>query len=46
MLAYFPLPTRNMREINYLQFCHDIDRPEDLWKPYIAKNPVEDKGMA
>lgn len=34
-----------MREINYLQFCHDIDKPEDLWKPYIAKNPVEDKGM-
>lgn len=35
----------NMRELNYLIFCHDIDRPEDLWKPYIPKNPVEDHGQ-
>lgn len=35
----------NMRELNYLIFCHDIDRPEDLWKPYIPKNPVEDNGQ-
>lgn len=36
----------NVREINYLMFCHDIDKPEDLWKPYVAKNPKEDKGFA
>ena len=36
----------NMREINYLNFCQDIDRPEDLYEPYVAKNPVNDIGMA
>lgn len=36
----------NMREINYLNFCHDIDKPEDLFKPYVPKNPVEEKSYA
>ena len=36
----------NMREINYLAFCQDIDKPEDLFEPYVAKNPVEDLGVA
>jgi hypothetical protein len=35
-----------MREINYLKFCQDIDRPEDLFEPYLAKNPKDDTGMA
>ena len=34
-----------MREINYLQFCHDIDKPDDLFAPYVAKNPVADNSM-
>lgn len=33
----------NVREINYLKFCADIDKPEDMFKAYVAKNPVEEK---
>lgn len=36
----------NMREINYLNYCADIDKPEDLFKPYNAKHPVPDQSMA
>ena len=36
----------NIREINYFEFCQDIDRPEDLFKPYVAKNPVSDITIA
>jgi len=36
----------NMREINYLIFCADIDKPEDLFKPYIPKKHVEDESFA
>ena len=30
----------NMREINYLGFCADVDKPEDMFPEYVAKNPV------
>jgi hypothetical protein len=36
----------NIREINYFEFCADIDKPEDLFKPYVAKNPTNDTNMA
>ena len=36
----------NVREINYFSFCQDIDRPEDLFKPYVAKNPVNENSIA
>lgn len=29
----------NVREINYFKFCADIDKPEDMFVQYIAKNP-------
>ncbi len=29
----------NIREINYFMFCADIDRPEDIFPRYTAKNP-------
>jgi hypothetical protein len=35
----------NIREINYFAFCMDIDRPEDLFKPYVAKNPVNENSI-
>jgi Ca2+-binding EF-hand superfamily protein len=31
----------NIREINYFMFCADIDRSEDIFPRYIAKNPKE-----
>ena len=33
----------NMREVNYVNFCQDIDRPADLFKPYVAKKEVKEK---
>jgi len=33
----------NIREINYFKFCADIDRPQDIFVQYNAKNPVEEK---
>ena len=32
----------NIREINYFKFCADIDRPQDIFPEYIAKNPVKE----
>ena len=32
----------NIREINYFMFCADIDRPEDIFPKYVAKNPQPD----
>lgn len=29
----------NVREMNYFEFCKDIDRPEDLFNLYQAKHP-------
>ena len=35
----------NVREINYFRFCADIDRAEDIFPPYVAKNPKEEPPM-
>jgi hypothetical protein len=32
----------NIREINYFKFCADIDKPEDIFPAYQAKNPVNE----
>jgi len=32
----------NTDEINYWKFCSDVDRPEAIYPPYIAKNPKAD----
>ena len=29
----------NIREVNYFKFCADIDRPQDIFPEYVAKNP-------
>ena len=29
----------NVREINYRDFCADIDQPKDMFVQYIAKHP-------
>lgn len=29
----------NMKEINYIGFCHDVDKPEDMFPAYTAKRP-------
>ena len=29
----------NIREVNYFKFCADIDRPQDMFPEYVAKNP-------
>lgn len=31
------------KEVNYYNFCKDVDRPEQMFPPYIAKNPVAEK---
>ena len=36
----------NVREVNYVNFCQDIDRPEDLFSGYVPKHPQPDQGMA
>ena len=35
----------NVREINYIAFCADIDRPEDIFPDYTPKNPKEEPPM-
>lgn len=32
----------NIREVNYFKFCADIDRPQDIFPEYVAKNPKPD----
>lgn len=32
----------NTQEINYWKFCSDVDRPEAIYPPYVAKNPVKE----
>jgi hypothetical protein len=32
----------NVREVNYYKFCTDIDRPEDIFPLYVAKNPKKE----
>lgn len=27
-------------EVNYFKFCNDLDRPEDIFPGYVAKNPL------
>lgn len=29
----------NTKEVNYLKFCQDVDRPEDMFPGYTPKNP-------
>lgn len=36
----------NIREVNYVNFCQDIDRPEDLFLKYVPKYPVSDTNFA
>lgn len=36
----------NVREVNYVNFCQDIDRPEDLFSGYVPKHSVPDTGVA
>lgn len=31
------------KEVNYYHFCKDVDKPEDMFPPYIAKKPVAEK---
>lgn len=31
------------KEVNYYNFCKDVDRPEDIFPPYVAKRPVEER---
>jgi hypothetical protein len=33
----------NIREVNYVKFCHDVDHPEDIFPEYVAKHPKEEK---
>lgn len=32
----------NIREVNYFKFCADIDKPQDIFPEYVAKNPKPD----
>lgn len=34
------LDNGNTREVNYLKFCQDVDRPEDMFPGYTPKHPV------
>ena len=36
----------NIREVNYVNFCMDIDKSEDLFQKYVAKKPVSDISFA
>ena len=31
------------KEVNYYHFCKDVDRPEDMFPPYVPKKPVAEK---
>ena len=33
----------NVKEINYFNFCKDVDRPEDMFPAYQAKRPQAEK---
>ena len=33
----------NDKDINYYNFCKDVDRPEDMFPAYIAKHPLPEK---
>ena len=33
----------NTKEINYFNFCKDVDRPEDMFPAYQAKRPQAEK---
>lgn len=33
----------NTKDINYYNFCKDVDRPEDMFPAYVAKHPVAEK---
>ena len=33
----------NTKEVNYFNFCKDVDRPEDMLPVYQAKRPQADK---
>jgi hypothetical protein len=35
----------NTREVNYYNFCKDVDRPEDMFPPYVAKHPLKEPGL-
>lgn len=37
---YFDLG--NIREVNYVKFCHDVDHPEDIFPEYVAKHPKQE----
>lgn len=30
----------NLKEVNYIEFCHDVDKPEDMFPEYVAKRPL------
>ena len=29
----------NTKEVNYFSFCHDVDKPEDMFSSVAPKNP-------
>lgn len=35
----------NTKEVNYYNFCKDVDRPEDMFPVYMAKRPQADKAV-
>jgi hypothetical protein len=35
----------NTREVNYYKFCKDVDRPEDMFPPYVPKHPLKEPGL-
>ena len=37
------LDMSNIREVNYFKFCADIDRPQDIFPEYVAKNPKPER---
>ena len=40
LLARKYLDKGNLKEINYIYFCQDVDRPEDMFPDYSSKHPV------
>lgn len=32
----------NTKEVNYFQFCADVDRPEDMFPGYVSKRAQPD----
>lgn len=36
----------NIREVNYVQFCKDIDKPEDIFVSYEPKHPKAETDFA